>query len=137
MVKVVLNTNVWVSAIFFGGRLAKILVDWKEEKFVVFFSRDTFSELKDKVLFWGKKLGVAKESEEYLYFINKKAEFVYPQKKFLLCQDPEDNKFLDTAFMAKTDYLVSGDKKLLKVKKIDRTKIVSPKEFLKILSNLG
>jgi len=130
MVKVVLDTNIWISAIFFGGKLIKILEYWKKEKFTLFFSPETFSELKNKLLFWGKKLKAEEKAKEYLYLINKKAEFVYPQKKFSLCDDPTDNKFLDLAWKTKADYLVSRDKKVLKVGKIDKTKIISPRKFL-------
>ena len=133
MVKVVLDTNIWISAIFFGGKLATILDHWKKDKFTIFFSPETFSELKSKLLFWGKKLKVEEKTKEYFYLINKRAEFVYPQKRFWLCDDPNDNKFLDAAWEAKVNYLGSGDKKVLKVKKIGKTKIISPKEFLKIL----
>lgn len=129
----ILDTNIWVSAIFFGGKLAKILENWKEEKFTIFFSPQTFSELKNKLLFWGKKLKVEKKTKKYLYLINKKVEFIYPQKKFSLCEDSNDNKFLDVAWEAKADYLVSGDKKVLEVKKIGKTKIIPPKEFLNVL----
>ena len=54
MVRVVLDTNIWISAIFFGGKLGKILTLWKDEKITVIFSQGTFVELEKKLLFWGK-----------------------------------------------------------------------------------
>ena len=133
MVKVVLDTNIWISAIFFGGKLAHILNAWKEEKFTVVFSQDTFVEAENKLLFWGKKLDAEKEVAEYLLAINKNAFFVYPQKHFTLSRDPKDNKLLDAACQAKAKYLVSGDRDLLVLEKIGKTKIIGPKVFLHML----
>jgi len=48
-------------------------------------------------------------------------------------EDPTDNKFLECAVEAKADYIISGDKHLLKIKKFKETKILTPNKFLDIL----
>lgn len=133
MVKVVLDTNICISAIFFGGKLAVILDAWKKEKFLAVFSQETFLELENKLMYWGKKLGSEKEVAEYLFSINQHALFFYPQKNLRICRDPKDNKFLEIAYEADANYLVSGDKDLLDLKTVGRTKIISPRVFIERL----
>lgn len=130
MVRVVLDTNIWISAIFFGGKLRVILDLWKEEKFLAVFSQSTFLELEKKLLFWGKKLGKEKEIAEYLLSINHYALFVYPQEKITICRDPDDDKLLEAAITADVKYIVSGDKDLLDIKNFGKLEIISPKKFL-------
>lgn len=133
MVKVVIDTNIWISAIFFGGKLAVILNAWKKEKFLVVFSQETFLELENKLMYWGNRLKGEKEAAEYLLSINRHALFFYPQKKLKICRDSKDNKFLEIADEADAKYLVSGDKDLLDLKTIEKTKIISPKVFIDYL----
>lgn len=134
MDKVVLDTNIWISAIFFGGKLEIILNAWKEEKFTVVFSQETFLEAENKLMFWGKKLNAEKEVAQYVLALNQNALFVYPEKQFTLCRDLKDNMLLSAAYGSEAKYLVSGDKDLLVLEKIGKTKIIGPKVFLSLLS---
>jgi uncharacterized protein len=45
-------------------------------------------------------------------------------------RDPKDNKFLALAVSGKADYLITGDKDLLVLKRVGAIPIVSPAEFL-------
>jgi len=53
-----------------------------------------------------------------------------------LIRDKDDLKFLECALSGKADYLVSGDKDALEVKKFQTIKVLSAKEFLEILEKL-
>src|SRR3989344_6282918 len=132
MVRVILDTNIWISAIFFGGKIGRILTLWKDGKITVVFSQETFLELEEKLLFWGKKLGGEKEVAEYLLSINHHGLFVYPQEKVTICRDVDDNRLLESAQSANAKFLVSGDKDLLTIKKFGKTEIISPRKFLEI-----
>jgi putative PIN family toxin of toxin-antitoxin system len=61
-------------------------------------------------------------------------------KRFALSRDPDDNKFLDTAYVGKAKYLVTRDNDLLDIPKPDlrgfRFQIVSPLELLQQLGEL-
>jgi putative PIN family toxin of toxin-antitoxin system len=50
-----------------------------------------------------------------------------------VCDDPDDDKFLEAALAANADYVVSGDSALLSVKNYHRIQIVRPALFLKLL----
>ena len=48
-------------------------------------------------------------------------------------EDPTDNKFIECAVEAKANYIVSGDRHLLKIKKYEGIKIIKTTEILEIL----
>ena len=56
---------------------------------------------------------------------------VFPVAKVKVCRDPKDNQVLDLCLAGRADYLVTGDKDLLTLKKFDGTQIVGAREFLK------
>jgi putative PIN family toxin of toxin-antitoxin system len=64
--------------------------------------------------------------------LNKIAEvsrLVIPSRKFELCRDPDDNKFIDCAYAGKCIYIVSGDKDLLVIGAVEDIEIVTPEQF--------
>lgn len=48
-----------------------------------------------------------------------------------VCRDPNDDKFLECAALAKADLLVAGDKDLLTLGTYEGTRIVTPSEYLR------
>jgi putative PIN family toxin of toxin-antitoxin system len=50
-----------------------------------------------------------------------------------VCRDPDDIKVLSLAVASKADYLVTGDKDLLVLKKFEGLPILSPRSFSDIL----
>lgn len=51
-----------------------------------------------------------------------------------VCDDPDDDKFLEAALAARATYVVSGDKALLRVRQHLGTEIVRPRQFLSLLT---
>lgn len=56
---------------------------------------------------------------------------VIPTKRFNIVRDPDDNKIIEAAIEGKCDYIITGDKDLLVLKRYKNIKIVTPTEFLK------
>lgn len=57
-----------------------------------------------------------------------------PKQKFdVIKEDKDDNKFLEAAVEGKADYIVSGDKDLLRLENFMGIKIISPSEMVLIL----
>jgi putative PIN family toxin of toxin-antitoxin system len=50
----------------------------------------------------------------------------------IIHEDPADNKFIECALASNADYIVSGDKHLLKLNRYDKTQILQVSEFLRI-----
>ena len=72
--------------------------------------------------------------EDLIESVIRIGKFVKVTKKVdVVREHPADDKFLDCALAAGADYVVSGDKHLLKVVCYRKTKILSVNEFLQIL----
>ena len=68
--------------------------------------------------------------------ILKTAKFVKVTNKLQVIKEhPADNKFLECAIAAKADYVVSGDKHLLKIEAYKKIKILSVNDFLRLIGN--
>lgn len=134
MIKVVLDTNIIVSAIVFGGKPRDIINLIQEGKVHAFISSFILYELEEvltkKFDFNDEKLKDAND------LVKKDFIIVSPKSTLDIIKNyPLDNKILEVAVEAKADYLITGDKKhILKLKKIKQTKIVSAEEFLSAIS---
>ena len=130
--KVVIDTNVVISALLFEGEANEIFFLWKNGRVVFLASKDIITEY-IKVLSY-PKFNLTNEEikyllkEELLPFINPvKANTVIDVIK----DDPSDNKFLSAAVDGNADYIISGDKHLLNLKRFRKVEIVSIAGFLK------
>jgi len=129
--KVVLDTNVIVSALLFKGKLSVIVNLWKEGRINPVLSKETFKEL-IKVLAY-PKFSLTKDEIKKLV-----EEEIVPYFELIssttavknVCQDPDDDKFLSCALSASADFVVSGDKDLNKIKQYENIKIVTPQKLL-------
>jgi putative PIN family toxin of toxin-antitoxin system len=62
------------------------------------------------------------------------SEILVSESKFeVIEEDPDDDIVLNVAYDSRADYIVSGDKHLLKLREFKGTKIVSVKGILTIL----
>jgi len=129
MIKVVLDTNVFISALFWKGAPYQIFKRILEGAILNFISPQILEELKERLL---KKFKLPPEKvKEFLEIIVFNSQIVYPKKKVnIVKKDPEDNKILECALEAKASFVISGDGHLLEIKKYKGIKIISPKEFL-------
>jgi len=134
--KVVIDTNVFISSFFKQSINPKKIIDlWKTSKLVVCLKK----EILEKYLEVLMRLGLAGEPElyEFIKIFERKENILYfnmVQKINLEIDDPDDLKFIECAVVAKASYIISGDKHLLNLKKYNDIQIISPSEFLAILS---
>ncbi|MBI2613277.1 MAG: putative toxin-antitoxin system toxin component, PIN family [Candidatus Levybacteria bacterium] len=131
MHKVVVDTNVFISGFLFGGNPRKIIEAWINKKYIFCLSpelkTEIISKLKNKFFLSNQSLKIIEEALD----IN--TEKFIPKKKISICKDPQDNFLLELAEESTADYLISGDKLVLKLGNYKKTKIISPKNFLKLL----
>lgn len=128
--KVILDTNVLVSGIFWGGTPGKILELWAKEKIEVVVSRPILQEY-ERVLTEMEHKKPTGFSDDWRGFIIRHSILIHPEGSFHLCRDPHDDKFLHCAVSAGAKFLVSGDKDLLVLKKISDAEILTAKAFLR------
>jgi len=127
--RVVLDTNVAVSALVFReGRLAWLREAWEAGRIVPIVSAETVAELV-RVLAYPKLKLSEEETKNVLAHYMEHAEAVREAGASVRvpeCRDPDDRKFLQLAYAAKADALVTGDEDLLTLAGKSRVPILTP-----------
>lgn len=133
VIRVVLDTNVLVSALLFKTTLSKIIDLWQGGVIIPVISKDTFQELRAVLVY--PKFSLSPDEiraileQEILPFF----EVIDVGEEVKgICNDPADDKFISCALSAFADYIVSGDKALIDLKQYKSVKIIKPSEFLKL-----
>ena len=130
--RVVIDTNLLVSALIFGGAPGKLRRMWQSGDCIPLVSKVTVKELM-RVLTYPKFKLEPREQEElladYLPFCET-VEIPNPPPLTPPCRDPFDMPFLVLALAGQADYLITGDKDLLELKESFSCPIVVFEEFL-------
>ena len=130
MIKVVLDTNVIISAIIFGGKPRTVLEGAIKGKFRLCISGEILNEL-NKVLKRPKfdfPLEIIQSITNELLLIS---NLTIPLEKITVIEaDPADNMILECAKEANADYIVTGDYHLLKLESFKNIRIVTPSQFI-------
>ena len=128
--KVVLDTNVFVSALGWKGASRNIFNNCIDGDLELFISAEIFDEIK-RVLNYPKFKFSQDEISEFLDQILEVGNFVETKVKVeIIKDDPSDNKFLECAATVDADYIVSRDTHILKIKEFEGIKTMSPEAFL-------
>ncbi len=135
--KAVLDANVWVSALLWGGKPVEIIKASEQGKVRLVASEEILREI-SQVLNYPKLRKVYEvedmRHEELIEAVLKVVQFVQVSRRVkVVLEHPADDKFLECALEAKADYVVSGDKHLLRVDNFEKIKVVSVREFLEVL----
>jgi len=133
---IVLDTNIFISGIFWKGDPYKILLLWKESKIELISSIEIITEIAR--ILTDFKIQLPEElKKEWIHTITINSTIVEPKEKFNIIKDDlTDNKFIDAAIAGKAEYIITNDKHLLKIPQFRNVKIITPKEFLQ-LNNPG
>jgi uncharacterized protein len=138
--KVVIDTNVWISAALSSNGAPAQVLRLLLQKGVPVFSEATFGEL--EVRLWKPKfdrfismdarrmlLRDAKASAHWVVIPNQIMAIAYSR-------DEDDDKFIHTALAANAAWLVSGDKDLLVLERVLSVEIITPAAALERLKNI-
>jgi putative PIN family toxin of toxin-antitoxin system len=130
--KIVLDTNVLVSALGWKGSPYRILLTCIDKTCLLFISPALVSEL-IRVLSYKKFNFSQSEIEEFLTIIFETAVLVEPAFSLdIIHSDPSDNRILECAVAAACDYIVTGDKHLLGIKTFKGISIITLEDFIKL-----
>ncbi len=130
--KVVFDTNIFISGIFWTGESNKVILAWREGKFTLVTALQAVSELV-KVLSDFKIRMSEKTIKEWVDLIVRNSIVVMPKEKISAVKDdPKDDIFIETAVAGNVDYIVSQDNHLLKLVEFRGIRIITPEEFNKI-----
>ena len=132
--KIVLDTNVLISAIVFGGKPRKILEAVIRGELTLFLSEGILDEI--GAVLQRPKFGFPAEViRTTLSELHTIGTIVTPSKRiFEIQEDPDDNRIVECAVEGSANYIVSGDTHLLNLREYQNIRIVSPDEYLVILS---
>ncbi len=133
MKKIVCDTNVLISAFVFpGGPPEEIFHGAITQDYRLGISEPILEEFK-KVLI--KKFSWPEEKiKEIVELIRRNSITVISKPVLNVIQDEPDNRILECAEGFKADYIVSGDRYILELKKYKKIKILNASNFLKDIS---
>jgi putative PIN family toxin of toxin-antitoxin system len=129
-VRVVLDTNVFISGIFFSGPPHRILEAWKDGRLQVAFSHEILDEY--------QRVGAELERKfkgvdlvPFLQLLLRSGRLYRPRALAeQVCDDPDDDKFLACALVSRSGFVISGDKHLLRVSGYRGIEVVRPRRFV-------
>jgi len=128
--KVIIDTNVFVSGIFWSGTPGKIIMAWIEDKLRLAVNQSILDEYLRVIEHLSQKYKhIDPEPIINMIMFNSELhqdlEFTTP-----LCRDPDDDKFIACALSAKTNNIISGDKDLLECDNLPKgIQVIKPNEF--------
>lgn len=126
--RIVIDTNVLISGVFFGGFPRKILSAVVGQKIFACATAEIIIEYEEIVQeMISRKQGHINRS--ILSPLIKAMKIIEPVTHVKVCRDPDDNKFLECANDSHALYVVSGDKDLLIIGQYENVQIVTAKEF--------
>ena len=128
--RLVLDTNVLVSAILSPNSTSAKVLNWGEDNGVILYSTATVTEV----------LSVLGRSKFSKYIDHDDIDglsiriktvwlFVEILNQVQLCRDPKDDKFIDLALNGEASHLITGDNDLLILNPIENTSVTNPRTF--------
>ena len=137
LLKLVLDTNPLVSAVFWEGNEAGLLRKIEQGKAKLYITGEILKEV-EEVIKRQKFNEVMRKANLTLDQIMQKIVslshlVIAPKLSIKVCRDERDNKFLECAESAKVDYIISGDEDLLVLKEYNGIFIVRTWKILQLL----
>ncbi len=134
MLKIVLDTNVLVSAAIIQGKQFELLKLAKLGEIKIILSPQIIEEFKEVIS--RERFGFSKEKiNEAVRQILEIAEIIIPKQKLDIVKDDlDDNIILECALEAKANYIISGDEHLLALKEYKSIRIINTTEFFNVFN---
>ena len=128
---IVIDTNVVISAILFGGTPGRLIDLWKTRRIVPIIGEEIMTEY-IRVLAYPKFM---LSEEEINYIIQQEILPFFKVVKSvsgpaIIIKDPDDDKFIQCAQAGNAKIIISGDRHLLALKSHHNIKILTPIQFL-------
>lgn len=127
--RIVIDTNVVASAIFFGGHPRTLLEMLMEHRVDAYISKEILEEYRETIRYLIGKYPRKQVSVPLTQIISA-CRMIEPASEIKICRDPDDDKFIACALDAHCIYIVSGDKDLLSVRQYQGIQIVTVADFL-------
>jgi len=132
--KVVLDTNVWVSAWLWRGLPNNLIHLARREEIQICISESLLAELESTLSY--KKLQQKIQSlnltKEQLLIGTREITYIYPIEELIVpeLRDPDDTVVLATAIAASAEVIITGDRDLLILQEYKNMQIITATDFL-------
>ena len=128
--RVVLDTNVFVSGVFFGGVPGRILSAWRDGVITLVTSPEILREYEET----GNRLAAGFPGVDLHPVITLVADdgivVDAPPLPHPVCSDPDDDMFIACAIASEATFVVTGDRALLRVSGFGGVRVVTPRNFV-------
>ncbi len=132
--RVVIDTNVFISALLNPQGTPREVINIAISQFVILQSEATYQELESRIS--KKKFDKYLEENDRLKFllaVRNESLFIDIVHETEICSDSDDNKFLELAVSGNASYIITGDKDLLILNTCQGVAIIIPANFLSIV----
>jgi putative PIN family toxin of toxin-antitoxin system len=129
-VRVILDTNVFISGVFFSEPPYRILEAWREGKLQLVVSQEILEEYRRVAETLAEQFpGV--NLQPIIDLVTTNAE-IYPNQVLpeSVCEDAEDDKFIACALAGRCKVIISGDRHLLRVSGYGEIRVMGPRRFI-------
>jgi len=132
--RLVLDTNIFISAFYWGGNSQKIfdrIISGLDELYVSDKIFEEISEVMARPKFKTEHGTIVK----YIETIEKNCKKIFTEDRIKgICRDKDDDDKLECGIICNADYIITGDDDLLVLGNYETMKIITPKEYLVIIS---
>ncbi len=128
--KVIVDTNVLISGIFFSGPPFEILKAWRDGSIEIILSSDITNEYVRVARMLADRFPHV-NVDQILFLVATYSNMVEaPPLSHQVCEDPDDDKFLSCALAGGCKVIISGDKHLLSASGYQGIAVVTPRVFI-------
>ncbi|MFQ5955183.1 MAG: putative toxin-antitoxin system toxin component, PIN family [Kiloniellales bacterium] len=128
--RVVLDTNVIMSGIFFGGAPGRIIEAWRSGQIEVVVTPSVLTEYERVAEALSKRYPAIEITALLRILASVASQAANHELPEPVCTDPEDDKFLACALSGNATLVISGDKALLAASGYRDIEVVSPRAFV-------
>jgi len=131
MIRAVLDTNIIISSIFWGGNPHEVVRRGIIGDYQLVASAEILDEVANKLR---TKFKFPEESiQELVDILLTYCHIIEPSSKLDVVRDKSDNKIVECAYAGKANCIVTGDPDLLDLKEFKSIRILTAKQFLNML----
>lgn len=128
--RIVVDTNVLISAVFFKGKPDVILDAWRTGKLEIILTKEIIEEYSEVLERLSKKYHSI-DTSGILSMFTTGCRMVEPEAiDKQICEDPDDDKFIAAAIGGDSGIVITGDKHLLDVNGYSGIEILGPAEYI-------
>jgi len=132
--RLVLDTNIFISAFYWGGNSQKIIDRINEGVDELYISEQIINEISE-VMSRPKFKTENAIINGYIKTIEKSSEKILIEGKIKgICRDKDDDDKLECAIICNADFIITGDDDLLVIRNYENINVVTPKAYIDIIN---